>query len=45
MAFQLFWLHEMNEKEIAKALRLQIEMVENAINEITEKIASKLKGI
>jgi len=45
MAFELFWLHEMTTNEIAKALRLQIETVENMIDGVTNSIVSKLKSL
>ena len=43
-AFELFWLHEMTAKEIAKSMRMQIEAVENIIDYISFSIVSKLKN-
>ncbi|GAA0892723.1 hypothetical protein GCM10009122_24020 [Fulvivirga kasyanovii] len=45
LAFELFWLHEMTANEIAKALRLQIETVENIIDNVTNSIVSRLKSV
>lgn len=45
LAFELFWLHEMTANEIAKALRLQIETVENMIDDVTNSIVSRLKSL
>lgn len=44
MVFQLFWLHEMTEKEIAKALDMQPELVSQTIENILDQVITKLKS-